>query len=273
MTSFRYAFSLPLILLAGAISCSNPTSKSTATAEPPKTAESKAGESKTSAPPNYFKVDEKTGSTISGKVTFSGKRPQLKLLDLTEDPECAKLHRKPVYDESLVVGRGGRLANAFVYIKSGLEGKVFEPPSTPVTIDQKGCMFQPRVLGIEVGQELKVTNSDPVTHNIHPRAEVNREWNHSQAGGDPPIERRFTKQEVMIRVKCNIHSWMHAWIGVADSPYFAVTGLDGSFVLKNVPPGDYTVGVWQERLGTQEQHVTVAPSSKQDLNFQFKDQS
>jgi plastocyanin len=265
MNSHRLAFSCALAvgLFTVASSCSNP---------PPKTA-AKAEAAKPSAPPVYFKVDPATASTITGKVTFKGKRPALKELDLTEDPECAKLHKKPVYDESLVVSRSGQLANAFVYVKAGLDGKQFEPPSTPVTIDQRGCMFHPRVLGIETGQELKVTNSDPVTHNIHPRAEVNREWNHSQAGGAPPIERRFTKQEVMIRVKCNIHSWMHAWIGVVDNPYFAVTGTDGSFVLKNVPPGDYTIGVWQERLGTQEQHVTVPASSKQNLNFEFKEQS
>lgn len=260
--SLAFSFALPLALVTLASSCSNT----------PKTV-AKTETSKASARPAYFKVDEATAATITGKVTFKGKHPALKELDLTEDPECAKLHRKPVYDESLVVSRNGQLANAFVYVKSGLEGKQFEPPSTPVTIDQKGCVFEPRVLGIETGQELKVTNSDPVTHNIHPRAEVNREWNHSQAGGAPPIERRFTKEEVMIRVKCNIHSWMHAWIGVVDSPYFAVTGTDGSFVLKNVPPGDYTIGVWQERLGTQEQHVTVAATSKQNLNFEFKDQS
>lgn len=265
MNSHRFVLSLaiPMALFSVAPSCSNP----------PKTTTARTEASKPSPPPDYFKVDEQTASTITGKVSFKGKRPALKELDLTEDPECAKLHHKPVYDESLVVSRDGHLANAFVYIKSGLDGKKFEPPSTPVTIDQKGCMFEPRVLGIETGQELKVTNSDSVTHNIHPRAEVNREWNHSQAGGAPPIERRFLKQEVMIRVKCNIHSWMHAWIGVVDNPYFAVTGKDGSFVLKNLPPGDYTVEVWQERLGTQEQHVTISASSKQNLNFEFKDQS
>jgi plastocyanin len=265
MESYKLALSLalPLALLTGALSCSNPAPKTTAKTEEPKT----------DAPPAYFKVDEKTASTITGKVTFRGKRLAMKLLDLTEDPECAKLHRKPVYDGSFVVGRGGSLAYAFVYIKSGLDDKKFEPPATPVTMDQKGCLFEPHVLGIQTGQELRVTNSDPVTHNIHPRAEVNREWNHSQGGGDPPIERRFAKQEVMIPVKCNIHSWMHAWIGVADSPYFAVTGTDGTFALKNVPPGDYTIEVWQERLGKQEQHVTVSAASKQDLNIEFKDQS
>ncbi len=187
MNSYRLvlSFAIPLALFTVAPSCSSP---------PKTTAKTEA--SKPSAPPDYFKVDEQTASTITGKVTFKGKRPAMKELDLTEDPECAKLHRKPVYDGTMVVSRDGHLANAFVYIKSGLDGKKFEPPSTPVTMDQKGCMFEPHVLGIETGQELKVTNSDPVTHNIHPRAEVNREWNHSQAGGAPPIERRFLNRKL-----------------------------------------------------------------------------
>jgi plastocyanin len=264
MHSYRpvLASALAAASLVAALSCSKPSEQ---------TAPKKTEESQSAAPPAYYKVDETTASTITGRVTFRGKRPVPQTVDLAEDPECAKLHRKPVYDQSLVVSRDGKLANAFVYIKSGLAGKNFAPSSTPVAIDQKGCWFEPRVLGIQTGQELKVTNSDPVTHNIHPRAQVNREWNHSQAGGDPPIERRFLKQEVMIRVKCNIHSWMHAWIGVVDNPYFAVTGTDGAFVLKNVPAGDYTIEVWQERLGTQEQHITVAAASQQSLNFEFKD--
>ena len=143
-------------------------------------------------------------------------------------------------------------------------------PTTPVVIDQKGCWFHPRVMGIQVGQTLQVTNSDPVTHNIHPLAQINREWNHSQGQGDAPLARRFLKPEVMIRVKCNIHSWMHAYIGVVEHPYFAVTGPDGSFAIQNIPPGDYVVEAWQETLGTQEQKITVTPSGKIETNFTFK---
>jgi hypothetical protein len=124
--------------------------------------------------------------------------------------------------------------------------------------------------GIQTGQQFEVTNSDPVTHNIHPRAQVNREWNQSQAEGTPPLQRKFSQREIMIRVKCNIHPWMHAFIGVADHPYFAVTGADGTFELKNVPPGEYTIEAWQEELGVQEQRVTVAPSGKTEVAFTFK---
>jgi hypothetical protein len=127
-------------------------------------------------------------------------------------------------------------------------------------------------MGIQTGQTLQVINSDPVTHNIHPMAEINREWNHSQGAGDPPIARKFIKPEIMIRVKCNIHSWMHAFIGVLDHPYFAVSKDDGSFEIKNLPPGAYTIAVWQEKLGTQEQQVTVAPHGNAEANFTFKEE-
>jgi plastocyanin len=218
----------------------------------------------------YFKVDPATAGVIAGKILFSGKAAAGKTVDMSEDPQCNKLHAKAVVDQAIVVNKNGTLANVFVYIKGGLEGKKFAPPSFGAVMDQKGCWFEPRVLGIQTGQELEVTNSDPVTHNIHPRAHVNREWNQSQEQGTAPLERRFGYREIMIRVKCNIHNWMHAFIGVVDNPYFAVTGADGRFELKNVPPGEYTIEAWQEELGVQEQHVTVAASGKAEVAFTFK---
>ena len=220
--------------------------------------------------PVYFVVDTATAGTVTGKILFTGKRPARKKVEMDEDPQCAKLHKTPIYDETVEVGRKGAVANAFVYIKKGLEGKKFEPPADPVVIDQHGCWFEPRVLGMQSGQALKAVNSDPVTHNIHPRAKLNREWNQNQPQGAEPAVRKFSFPEVMIRVKCNIHAWMKAWIGVVDHPYFAVTGADGSFVLKNVPPGVYTVEAWQEDLGTQEQQVTIAASGKAAVDFTFK---
>jgi plastocyanin len=220
--------------------------------------------------PSYFRVDPGTSGTVSGRINYVGKRPVRKLIDMSEDPACVEAHHGKAYDESLVVNQNGTLANVFIYFKSGLEGKSFEAPSTPVIIDQKGCWFHPRVLGIQTGQKLEVINSDPVTHNIHPIAQVNREWNHSQGAGDAPLARKFIQPEVMISVKCNIHSWMHAFIGVVSNPYFAVTGADGTFEIKNVPPGDYVVEVWQEKLGVKEMKITVPPSGKVDSIFTFK---
>jgi len=165
----------------------------------------------------------------------------------------------------------GGLANAFVYVKSRLEGKTFATSSTPVAIDQNGCWFRPRVLGIQTNQTLQITNSDPVTHSIHPVAQINREWNHSQGTGEPPLARKFARPEVMINVKCNIHSWMQAYIGVVDNPYFAASGEDGSYRIGNLPPDTYTVAIWQETLGTQEQQVTVAPHSNTQADVTFKE--
>jgi hypothetical protein len=222
------------------------------------------------AKPIYFKVDPSTAGTVTGKILFTGKAPAPKKIDMDEDPQCEKLHKTAVYDTSVELGRKGALGNAFVYIKTGLEGKKFEPPADPVVIDQHGCWFVPRVIGMQAGQSLKAINSDPVTHNIHPRAKLNREWNQNQPEGAEPAIRKFAVPEVMIRVKCNIHAWMKAWIGVVDNPYFAVTGKDGTFEFKDVPPGTYTVEAWQEDLGTQDQQITVPASGKASAAFTFK---
>ena len=218
----------------------------------------------------YFHVDPQTAGVLTGKIAFTGRKPPRKKIDMDEDPQCSSMHKSGMYDESLVVNPNRTLANVFVYIKQGLEGKVFEAPSTPVTIDQKGCWFEPRVFGIQTGQILRVTNSDPVTHNIHPLAQINRAWNQSQSEGATALQRRFTKPEVMIRVKCNIHGWMRAWIGVLDHPYFAVTAADGTFKIPNIPPGTYTIAAWQEDLGEQTQQVTFEPSGHKVVNLSFK---
>ncbi len=224
--------------------------------------------------PSYFQVDSNTAVTIAGKVFFKGAKPARKRLDIDEDPVCVKLNKGGLFEESVMVNANGTLANVFVYVKQGLEGKQFPPPpaAETVTIDQKGCRFLPHVIGVRAGQTMRVTNSDPLTHNIHPQPKMNREWNQSQPEGAPPLERRFVRPEMMVRVKCNVHSWMRAYIGAMEHPYFAVTGADGSFEIRNLPPGDYTVEAWQETLGARQQQVTMAPSSKTGLVFSFEGQ-
>lgn len=244
-----------MVALAG---CSGTATKAPETAKP------------AAAAPVYFKVDPGTAGTLKGTIKYHGRKPTRKAIDMSGDPACVEAHHGKAYDESLVVNSNGTLANVFVYVKRGLEGKTFEVPAAPVTIDQRGCWFRPRIIGIQTGQPLSVTNSDPVTHNIHPLAQINREWNHSQGQGDAPLARKFIKPEVMIRVKCNIHSWMRVYIGVLDHPYFAVTGTDGAYEIKNLPPGDYVIEAWQENLGTQEQNISVAPSGKVETDFTFK---
>ena len=109
-----------------------------------------------------------------------------------------------------------------------------------------------------------------MTHNIHPKPVNNREWNQSQDAGAEPLSRKFARAEVMVRVKCNIHPWMKAWVGVTEHPYHAVTGADGAFTLKNLPPGKYTIEAWQEELGAQQQEVTVTTKGSEALSFTFK---
>jgi len=253
-----FRFCCLLFLMAIVTGCS-PTFRKTA---PPEQVQEAAA--------SGYQVDPLTVGSISGMIRYIGKRPLPKKIDMSGDPACVEAHHEKALDESLVVSTNGGLANAFVYVKSGLEGKTFATPSTSVAIDQDGCWFRPRVLGIQTSQALHITNSDPVTHSIHPMAQINREWNHSQGAGEPPLARKFDRVEIMIRVKCNIHSWMQAYIGVVDNPYFAVSGEDGSYRIGNLPPGTYTVAIWQEKLGTQEQQVTVAPHSNTQADVTFK---
>jgi plastocyanin len=252
----RLAVAALLVLVGCAGSLSPDTAKKT---EPEK-----------KEPVAYFHVDPSTAGVVSGKIAYKGPKPARKKLRIDEDPVCTKLNRNGLYDEAIVVNKNGTLANVFLYIKAGLEGKRFEVPKEPVVIDQKGCRFGPRVFGVQVGQIIKVTNSDPLTHNIHPMPKNNREWNQSQGEGDPPLERKFVRPEVMVRVKCNVHSWMRAHVGAVDHPYFTVTGEDGSFEIRNLPPGEYTLEAWHEKLGVQEQKLTVSPSGKSEAVFTFQ---
>jgi plastocyanin len=220
--------------------------------------------------PSYFKPDPATAGVLTGTIEFTGKKPAPKRIDMSDDPACVEAHRGKPYDQADVVNPNHTLSNVFVYVKSGLEGKKFEVSATPATIDQHGCWFNPRVVGLQTGQILRVVNSDPVTHNIHPLAQLNREWNHSQGPGDPPLARKFVRPEVMIPVKCNIHRWMHAFIGVVDHPYFAVSGPTGKFEIRNVPLGNYVIEAWHESLGAQERNVSISPAGTANISFSFK---
>lgn len=219
----------------------------------------------------YFHVDPATAGTIKGKIRLGSKpKPPRTVISMASDAGCEHAHAgKPVYDESVLVGRDGGIANVFVYLKTGLEGKKFEPAKMAVTLDQHGCLFVPRVIGLQAGQILDVKNSDTVSHNIHPMPTNNREFNEQQSPGAPDVEHKFPRMDVMIPVKCNVHSWMHAYIGVVDNPYFAVTGSDGTFELKNVPPGQYTLAFWQEKLGEGTKQVRLEPSGAASLTLDY----
>ena len=215
--------------------------------------------------------DEANGGTITGKVAFDGAKPTGKSIDMSANPVCMRAHSSsPQKSEEVVINDNGTVKYAFVWIKSGLPDKTWTVPTTPVTLDQSGCMYKPHVIGIMTGQNIEVKNSDPTNHNIHPQPTVNQDWNESQAPGSEAKMKTFPRQEVMIPVKCNIHPWMRSYIGVVSHPFFAVTGDDGTFTIKGLPPGTYTVQVWHEKYGTQDQTVTVGAKESKSQDFTLK---
>jgi plastocyanin len=219
----------------------------------------------------YFRVDPATAGKLRGRIVYTGPKPTRHVIQMESDLKCSQEHAsQPAYDEPVLVGKDAGLANAFVYIQTGLEGKKFEPSKEAVVLDQHGCMFVPHAIGVQAGQPMMLRNSDQVSHNVHPLPKNNREWSESQAPGTPDIQHKFARTEVMVPVKCNIHQWMHAYIGVVEHPYFAVTGPDGSFELSNVPPGDYTIAVWHEKLGDQTKQVRLPASGNEAVDFTYK---
>jgi hypothetical protein len=226
-----------------------------------------AGADESGGKPQYAsKGDE---ATITGKITYDGPSPELKKIDMSQDAYCAGSSGDKSADDLLVAD--GKLANVFVYLKGGPVDKFsFPTPSDPVTLDQQGCRYHPRVLGIQTNQPFKVTNSDNTTHNIHPSPKTNPEWNKMQAQGAPPIEEKFHRPETLIPVKCNQHPWMKASIGVLAHPYFAVSAKDGTYTIKNVPPGTYTLVFWHETKGEQTQQITIAAKESKTQDATYK---
>ena len=215
-------------------------------------------------------VDPATAGTITGKVSFEGTKPVMPRIHMESVPACTEANKEPVLSQEVEVNDNGTLRDVYVYVKEGLGDRSFPVPTDAVTLEQKGCQYHPHVVAIMAGQKFVVKNDDPTNHNIHPLPQQNREWNQSQPPGAAPIEQTFARPEVMIPVKCNVHPWMKAYIGVQKSPFAAVTGTDGTYTITGLPPGDYTVETWQEKYGTQTQKVTVAPKETKTLDFSYK---
>ena len=215
--------------------------------------------------------------TVSGVISYNGTPPAAKKIDTSADPVCGQKSPNLATDDTIVTD--GKLANTFVYIKEGtVEGgkKVgdytWATPTTAVQLDQNGCHYAPHVMGVQVNQKISITNSDATQHNIHPTPKQNPEWNQTQANGAAPIEKSFARPETLIPVKCNQHPWMKAYIGVMKTPFFAVSSKDGSFEIKGVPPGKYTVVAWREggANGTEKTlEVTVPANGAAKADFAF----
>jgi plastocyanin len=217
------------------------------------------------------KIDPSTAADIKGTVTVDGTVPANARIGMNADPVCARQVTTPQMTETYVVGADGKtLGNVFVYVKDGLGNYVFDPPKEPARIDQKDCRYHPHVFGMQIGQQLEITNSDSTLHNIHAMAKNNREFNTGQPIQGMKTTHNFTAPEVMVPFKCDVHGWMNAYVGVLPHPYFAVTDASGAFTLKSLPPGTYTIEAWHERLGAQTQSVTIGAKETKDISFTFK---
>jgi plastocyanin len=208
------------------------------------------------------------GGAVSGKITFTGALPKAKPIDMSKEPECVKLHPKGLLTEDVVKGPGNTLQNVVVYISAGATDSS-PAPATAASFDQKGCHYTTHVLAVRAGQDLSISNSDPLSHNIHPLAKINREWNRIQLPHTPPFSYAYENEE-FIPIKCNIHPWMKAYFVVLKTTHFAVTGPDGLFSLSGLPPGKYTLTAWHESFGTQTQEITITDAQTQSANFTFK---
>jgi plastocyanin len=217
------------------------------------------------AAPAATPIDPNTVASVSGTVKLDGAAPKEPKIDMSQDPAC-----KGTNTVESIVADNGDLANVFVYVKDGLGDRTFAAPTEAATIDQQGCKYHPHVLGVMAGQNIEIKNDDPTTHNIHPTPQSNREWNESQPPQSAPVEKNFAREEIMLPVKCNQHPWMKMYINVVKSPFFAVTGPDGKYEIKGLPPGDYTIAFVQEKLGEQDQKVTLAAKDSKTLDQTFK---
>ena len=212
-------------------------------------------------------VDPGTAATITGTAMLEGKPPAPQPINLASDDYCVKQGSKTT--RTFVVDGNG-LQNVFVYVKDGLGDLKFPVPTTPAVLDQRGCWYEPRVFGIQVGQPLNIVNSDETLHNVHAVPMANREFNRGQGLKGLKFTTTFTTPEVMVPFKCDVHKWMNAWIGVVPHPFYATSGSGGSFSIKGLPPGTYTIEAWHEKLGTMTQTVTVGAKETKPITFNFK---
>jgi len=210
-------------------------------------------------------------SAITGTATFAGKAPALKPLAMDADPVCLKIHAgKPVPAEMLVLGSANTMANVIVWVSKGLPaGKTWPAPKTPVVLDQKGCQYVPHAMGIMVGQPYRILNSDGILHNIHTLPKVNASFNRAMPATLKEASTTFPKPEAIFQIKCDVHPWMSAYIGVFTHPFFSATSTDGKFTISGLDPGTYEISAWHERLGTQTASVTVGASDKKTQDFKF----
>ena len=208
------------------------------------------------------------GATVSGRVRIKGEIPKRRKIATNADPKCAALHPGELLSDDFVIDPQGDVQWALVYVKEGLGDQVFTPPKTPVVVEQRGCHFEPHVMGIMTGQELMFRNQDALMHIVHVIPKNNREFGFSQAHLGEERTKVFSKKET-IRLFCDVHPWMVAWIVVLEHPFYGVTAADGRYKIKGLPPGQYTLEVWHEGYKSVTQPIEVKAKESKTVNFEL----
>jgi len=212
-----------------------------------------------------------TGSegTIVGTISFVGTPPEPLHIDTSADPICENVNPDPTSD--WVVVNNQKLANVFVYVRGeSLNAYSFEATSAEVTLEHRGCRYVPHVLGVQTNQTLKILNNDPTTQNTHAMPKNNPDWNQSQVPAGAALELRFRSPELFVPMRDNQHPWEKAYVGVFSHPFFSVSSTDGSYKISGLPPGQYTVVAWHEKLGQQTVDLFLAGREQKNLDFTFK---
>ena len=205
---------------------------------------------------------------IVGTITFDGAAPKPRPLPMESDPRCEP--EPGATSDVLLVGPAGGVQNVFVYVKDGLGDRRYVVPTEPVHLDQKGCRYVPHVFGVQVGQPILISNSDPTLHNVNATPQDNRGFNFGQVPSTPAVKRVFEEPEIGVAFRCDVHSWMNAYANIVPHPFFAVTREDGNFEIKGLPAGTYTIELWHEQLGTQTQSVMVDGQTPAKMTATFK---
>jgi len=209
------------------------------------------------------------GGDVSGKISWDGKAPGRKALKMQADPVCASKHTDKVLSDKVVVNENSTMMNVFVYVSKGLEDQKFDIPAEPAVLDQKGCLYSPKILGVMAGQKINILNNDGTLHNVHPKPKVNTEVNIAMPKFMKKKVVTLDKPEVMIPVRCDVHPWMSGHIGVLSHPFHSVSDGMGGFSLNGVPAGSYTVTAWHEVFGSKSMEVTVADGGSVAADFSY----
>jgi len=210
-----------------------------------------------------------SAATIMGNVKYDGDAPKLREIKMDADPICLTHNKEAVLPQTIVLDEDKNMGNIFVHITRGLPRKDFDLPGEAAVITQKGCMYNPHVIGVMAGQPLKILNPDGTLHNVHAMPKINKEFNLAMPKFRKETTKVFDEPEFMFPIKCDVHPWMGAWIAVMEHPFFSVTGKDGNFAIDNLPAGEYVIEAWHEKLGPKKMQVTLAEGETKEIDFSF----